>query len=168
MNQVPRYLVTGFGRSGSSMLMHCLHVGGMHPLADFTPGDSPPSQHPRHPFGKYEYSGDFLEDWKPGMLIKHLNANTIPLGWNILAVLIRRNPKEMHLPAANERNHPILLQKKRARLHEMHVPFIEVVYQDILDDPIREFSRIKDHGFPIDVKKASAYVFPSLNHRGLL
>lgn len=39
---------------------------------------------------------------------------------------------------------------------------LEVEYSDVIKDPLKEFTRIKDFGFDIDVEKASALVDSSL------
>ena len=181
------YLVSSFQRSGSSMMMRCLEGGGMNARYDtaqevlnlyFGRGDYKPN-----PNGFYAVSlmadtpwPSFYDDNK-GRLIKfpRFDFQYVAQG-RYKMIFMNRNPKEI---LASMRMFTPYRSWGRATnavyLHEIIKPalmrilkkrgdfeILELDYAAVVADPIKEFQKIQDFGFVIDVQKAAALVDPTL------
>lgn len=173
------YIVSGFMRTGTSMMMKCLEAGGLEAV----------SRESRDKF-KEEYKDEFydpnegglyeieLKDFNDhkfpaqfkGKLIKLLNAgvakvNVMP---KIKVVFMRRDPEEIrqsyeaffgdvgnlkieNIKNAIETNLALLRNRKDTDI-------VELWYRDVVENPKKYFEILKESGWPIDVDKCVSVV----------
>jgi len=176
------YLVSGFDRSGTSMMMRCLITGGLvgvhdhfQDMSNMIPDD--PNYHP-NPNGFYglritEFNRpDFVEEYN-GKLIKcpWRNLRKLPRhDYNIVFML--RDPYEIRtsmnkfIPTGwkSDRAYtyiydwlvPAILEKLRSRGDMM---IQTILYADVVSSPQKEFDKLQ---LPINSSKAAFMVQPEL------
>lgn len=181
------YIVSSFHRSGSSMMMRCLEGGGIKTVFDpfldtkwntiFGSADYMPN-----PNGFYNRD-DFDCDWASfygdhkGKAIKVPRASLHLLREGKYKVIFMiREPKEIlasmrkFAPFVSWGMMEVMIYLydiiKKATLDRISsrkdIEVLEVNYADVVEDPLREFQKIKDFGFPIEVEKAAELVDKSL------
>lgn len=180
------YVVSGFMRTGTSMMMKALEAGGMnacyreskdelrdrHIQGSYNPNEG----------GLYELEDQDYKQWDfprgySGKLIKSLNTGVtrfavMPEG--IRVVFMKRNPieiqasfikffgKELRRLELYERNMNDIIERIENRKDVKSISVLE--YDLVLQCPSRCFSEIRESGWPIDVDSASAVVDPALRH----
>lgn len=168
------YIVTGYMRSGTSMMMRALEAGGLEAVysrkrdeemnarwgePDFLPNDS---------YYELEWndyiSPDFPRAYE-GKLIKVMRGHVmkIPVG-EYRAIVMRRPAREIalsymaafgHVPPEIEREFDAMMDKVVGILRDRRsfLTVDEVWYRDVVENPRAVFERLN---WPIDVEKAAA------------
>ncbi len=174
----PIYIVSGFPRSGTSMLMRSIEAGGI-PCVYSTDHDDVRNRgtlipdYVPNPHGFYETSE--LSDWPQhrGKCLKVLrdNIDQLPSGERLMVVYMRRNVDELFRSFASIMPNPMHFLEKYdqkvssdlSRLSEI-AECVALDYAAVVSDPVAELSRLN---WPIDVQRAAATIDPSLyRHRG--
>ena len=173
------YIVSGFMRSGTSMMMKALMAGGLEGYYDSSRNvmnEQYGDQHYRpNEGGFFEPSkSDFndpnfpkMHDWK---LIKVLHGGIPKLPvFNYKVVVMRRHPEEIKQSYEGFFNdRPPKILDRYDEVIEMLIQHIEnrkdmtgvvLNYRDVIENPTECFKRI---GFPIDVEKATSVINPDL------
>ena len=180
------YVVTGFPRSGTSMMMKCLMAGGMDAVYDtemdsknieYGKGDYQPN-----PGGFYALSdltalkrSDFAGAYS-GKLVKVFAGMAIRLPpGDYKIVVMRRDPDEIIASMREFLPGPqLFVYEPAAHLYEVIFPaLIErletqgrrvtvIEYAKVVENPQAEFDRIAKAGWPIDPAKAAQCVDPAL------
>lgn len=181
------YLVSSFHRSGSSMMMRCLHGGGMNARYDNEQDELNivygRDGYKPNPNGFYALSLMADTPWPSfyldniGRLIKYPRFDfTFLTRGKYKMIFMNRSTDEIF--ASMKKFMPYQswgMPMVAVLLHDVIKPallrtliargdfeILEVEYSDVIKDPVKEFNRIKDFGFNIDVEKAAALVDPSL------
>ena len=176
------YVVTGLGRSGTSMMMNALANGGLD--AEFTPKGSDKWVGDYHPNrdGYFELRADQVklrEFPKPfdGKLIKvpfHKirTMHIIPMR----VVFMKRDFDEVRISykKLNEHRakqsgitlerHILEMNTITSYLERVSDDYIEIWYKDVLENPLECFEAIRSHGFPIDPVKCAEIPEKGLCH----
>lgn len=178
------YVVGGWLRSGTSMMMECLDVGGL--PAYTSPqveqrqqrryNNSPEYQgNPRyHEIGPGVSGRDDFPFFMDGQVFKSLRQSItlLPAGKHAgyyKACLMRRDPEEIRQSMSalfNQRVEPAqaaMIDRYIALIADClnqraDVDLIEVDYRSVVNDPMAAFQRMADHGWPIDPEKAASVV----------
>ncbi|MBP9715205.1 MAG: hypothetical protein KBD52_01825 [Candidatus Pacebacteria bacterium] len=181
------YLISNIHRSGSSMMMRCLEAGGL-PVAyddvqeslnyEYNTPDYVPN-----PNGFYALQENFDEinvaQKYTGKALKYpfrllLNLPEDENKYNIL--FLKRNPDEIR--ASMNAFMPDQAWGADATILELYdtyfdtlldeiskkknISLIVINYRDIVENPQKEFQKLLNVGWPIDIEKASSMVEPSL------
>lgn len=177
------YVVTGFPRSGTSMMMRCLQFAGIEPVVsasrETAMAKRNKGEYAANPHGFYEVEErealrvGFLESIEDGRSIKLLPTSLTCLPVRPTTVVwMRRDPNEIR--ASYERMYPDHDFGKRwpdwPRTHDVQIQsiqpilkdrrsieLIDVQYRDVIEDPLRALSVL-----PIDYLMASVAVDVSL------
>lgn len=176
--QKETYIVTGFMRTGTSMMMRSLIDGGLDAKYKDKKNNSGTDPNPN---GFYELpdiarkSKDFPRQFK-GKLIKVLwkdfpKMNVMEDGMHV--VIMRRDPEEVkgsfkrsfgrNLGLTNERIEEIyddLIAHANNRKDVLSVTVVD--YDDAVYDPENTLKKVKKSGLPIDEKKAMKRISPTL------
>ncbi|MDY6867224.1 MAG: hypothetical protein SVT56_04875 [Chloroflexota bacterium] len=188
------YIVTGFTRSGTSMMMNCLIAGGM--TAEYVEGNQREAYYIAdegyHPNQQGYRQLDVIDIKRPdfpecfdGKLIK------MPIYWwtgsrgyggrkieiPYKAIFMRRDWQEQILSRRRLDDH--VNKRKDGRL----IPSREPIYREIVPEvianaktydevwypiavfnPLPVFEMLKDHGWPIDPEQAAEVPNPKLRH----
>lgn len=178
------YVVSGFMRTGTSMMMRALEAGGLEACyrqsRDVMKDRFADEFYDPNIGGLYELErGDYQEFGFPrkyaGKLIKALNVGVprmavMPGG--IRVVFMRRDTEEIrqsydaffdkqlrnveHL----ERNMADIIERIQNR---KDVLFLDVFwYREVVEKPLEHFKKLVEHGWPIDPSVAAATVDPAL------
>lgn len=180
------YIVSGFMRSGTSMMMNALAEGGIEPAINknrdhmnIRHGDKfyRPNKLGFFELGKREYmAGNFAERFD-GMVIKILVSDSL-LSLNVAQyrlIIMLRHPEEIRqsfnafFESPISRTPPFLFDydenmermigHMRNRKDMLSVDVFE--YRKVLADPKKHFHILANNGWPIDVEKAAAVVDPA-------
>ena len=180
-------IVTGYPRSGTSMMMQLLHRGGMPVLTDDV--KRPPKEH--NPRGYYEFGSalrlggkDQTTDWVAtarGKAVKVIayQMRHLPAQYSYRVIYMRRKIKEVlassrkmgmvRTDGALSEREQILAFKGEYVLHEIWLerqPNMEVLYlnyNEVLAAPARELARVRGFlGLPLDLERMAAGVDPAL------
>jgi hypothetical protein len=175
----PTYIVTGRHRTGTSMMMRCLDMASLL-KAEHDPANdelmkklhADPTNYNPNPNGYYLSGLDVRPQDVPGFLIKLSVRNwdwmqTTPGYYKVVWMLrdeIERLQSWNRAFGYEEKpfyteSYPRIEQEVKARLD---CEFTYVNYEDVIADPVREFTRIQEGGWPINVEVAAAFVDPSL------
>lgn len=172
------YLVSGFMRCGTSMMMKALHEGGLDVSHD------PDRAKLNARFGDEYYqpnAGGFWElardDYRDPHFPQKFDGKLIKLlmgGLNRMAVMqyrivfMWRSPKEIAASYEAFFGHPLQragkIEEQKNRLLELThnrrdvVSLHEFSYPDVVSAPKQHFVKLKREGWPIDVEKAAAVV----------
>jgi len=177
------YIVTGYMRSGTSMMMQALIAGGLDAAYDArrehmnaTYGDD---YYQPNTGGFYELSTlDYKKDNFPldyeGKLIKCLRGalwKIKPHEYKIVFML--RNPEEIRQSYEaffTNRADGFILDQYQDRMQKSiddmrdreDVDLTVFQYREVVEDPVSHFEQLKTAGWPIDPIKAAEVVDPSL------
>lgn len=179
---LPIYVVTGYMRSGTSMMMQCLSAGGLSPVIDArreamneVRGDAHYKPN-RHGFFEpsmsdfqnldfpTQYAGRLIKILRPGVALMRPH----PGGYYV--VVMRRNKEEI-----SQSYHAFFGKKLFDPYFNNYESFMEWIganlrnrrdvvthrvlwYRDVVDDPIGAFSLLKNDGWPIDVDACASQV----------
>lgn len=172
------YIVSGFMRTGSSMMMQALEAGGLEAVyskrrdedmnarwgdADYVPNDS------YYELDGEDYMRGDLEQRYEGKLVKCLSGGVIRLPpGDYRVVFMRRPAKEIRISllaffgsdyAATQfpdldraMDNVVAVLKDRKSFRSVN----EIQYHDVLADPLKAFRDLAYSGWPIDPEKAAA------------
>lgn len=175
----PVYVVGGFMRSGTSMMMKALESGGMtacyRQSRDEMKARFADAHYDPNVGGLYELErADYLKPDFPrgyeGKLIKALRMGparmaVMPGGSRVL--FMRRDAEEIRQSCMAffgsagwtvEGIESQVLQSLESIRNRRDTELMEVPYRDVVESPVEWFARIRDFGFPIDADKAAAIV----------
>lgn len=165
----PVYVVSGFPRSGTTMMMQALEAGGMEPAG--SPELSDLYELPR----RITSHQDFPEGFE-GMPIKVTATGlerlaAMPL---IKVVFLRRPPEEVaasyrrigepHITEDMVRREVTRGLRQAANRRDMEV--LELELPTIVADPVGAMRKVKEFGFPIKPEAAAQVVDPARYHPG--
>jgi hypothetical protein len=180
------YVVAGFPRSGTSMLMRCLEAGGLGCVYDPS-GDANRNQNTLiagyvpNPHGFYEDAPLYTRDWSGfrGKAIKIIRDNfrLIPAGERLEVAYLVRDPAEIRrsyrgiLSGPHPESAYAFLDDYAgkvagdfARLESLGAGLVVLDYASVVADPAHHLESL---GWPIDAAKAAEKVDPTLyRHRG--
>ncbi len=181
----PVYIVSGFPRSGTSMMMRCLEAGGIpcvyNPAGDVNRNrNTLLASYIPNPHGFYEDAPLHLPDWSAfhGKAVKvvHDNLHMIPPDERLRIVYMRRDPAEIASSYRGIRSglHSGLLAWLDRYVETVAADVAGLVrsghettildYAAVIADPITQLTRIS---WPLDVVHAATVVDPLLyRHRG--
>lgn len=179
------YFVSGFMRSGTSMMMRALTAGGLEPAyshdrdkkmnekwgePDYLPNES------YLELNRLDYLKPDFPDMYEGRLVKCLYAGMINIKPGQYRVIFMRRPqKEIQIsllaffgrahPKAHDPHLEIELDNAVAVLKDRRsILSVDVVdYKEVIRKPLPIFTRLRDNGWPIDPEKAAA--IPMRNKR---
>lgn len=177
------YVVSGFMRTGTSMMMRALESGGL-PAAYQQSRDVMKNRHADEHYdpnfgGLYELEKrDYRERYFPlkyaGRLIKALNLGVsrmavMPDG--IKVVFMRRHPEEVRQSYMAffeqnlrvndfDRNMADAIQRIENRKDVLSLDVFW--FREVIDFPLAHFEALRDRGWPIDAQAAAALVDPAL------
>lgn len=170
------YIVSGFMRTGTSMMMRCLELGGMEAVYsrekdesknDFSDESYDPNEGGLYEMDREDYHVPNFPDMHKGKLIKLLNLGTFGLKPmpKLKVVFMRRDPEEVrqsyvaffgdikkermtveNIGQAMALNIQLLNNRKDTDV-------LEFWYRDVVEDPRKYFTLLKENGWPIDVEK---------------
>lgn len=173
------YIVSGFMRSGTSMMMACLEAGGLDAARDVK-RDALVKLHSDEHYspnvaGLYELRRDQLQKWDfpkdfQGRLVKCLWGGLPKIialdGYKI--IFMRRHPEEIRqsYEAFFGQPCPFTIEQIDERLNlivqtlalRKDVDLIQINYRDVVKNPRSIFEKLKRFGFPIDSVKAASLV----------
>ena len=170
------YLVSGNYRSGTSMMTRALKEGGLETvyIEPTGPEHYAPYHHP-NPYGFFEnnvtsdevdkYDGKLLKLFAKRLLacppVSKVQRKVVymdrPIEKSIISyrVAFRLLPNQGVTEFFNA-------DEAVEQIEALGNQVLRIRYHDVMANPIKEFERIKDFGFPIDVEKAVATVDPKL------
>lgn len=177
------YVVTGFPRSGTSMMMRCLQFAGIKPVVsasrEAAMAHRNQGEYPANPYGFFECQESeymrvgFLDSIEDGRSIKLLTTSLPFIPARPTTVIwMRRDPAEIRksyertFPKENfdkkfpqwPHTHDIQIQAIRPIVDDRRsINVIEMQYRDVIDNPVEALSVL-----PIDAQKAAAAVDVSL------
>lgn len=173
------YIVSGFMRSGTSMMMQCLEAGGLeaayNPIRDemnedFGDKDYKINEGGFYELTKEEYQDPAFPDNYLGKAVKCLWGGMANLraSDNIKNIVFMRRPLEeiaASYEAAFGKKHPAAIPELDEKLDRIQgilgkrsdVRLRVVQYHDVIKNPIQVFESL---GWPIDTEKAAAIVDP--------
>lgn len=175
------YFVSGFMRTGTSMMMKALEAGGLDVL--YNPdrdkmntryGDEyyQPNEGGFYELNRRQYQQPGFPRMHEGKLIKALwGGITRVVAGDYKVVFMRRDYEEIRQSYQAFFGNPIHLnaEEYRARMDDT-IGMLKVrrdvglsifQYRDVLDHPLEKFAELRDQGWPVDVHKAAAVVSPS-------
>lgn len=173
-----KYLISNIHRSGSSMMMRCLTSSGMEGIydkeLDNTLGLFIQDDYHPNPNGFYQTMEINLESHK---VVKYpfRKLLSLPFGeYNIC--FLKRNPAEIELsiqqftPYVSWGDDMIVLEFYDLIINTLlenlasrpDVKLTVLNYADIINDPVHEFNKLVDAGWPIDPVLASSFVDSNL------
>lgn len=187
------YIVAGFMRSHTTMMMHCLEAGGMTPVWDSERDDWAKEQgveiNPRNEMREIgnETLNSFAQhperyDGKLIKLITKYGYLRLPK-WDYKVILMIREPEEIRASFARVFGKPLvytgnngeqqpltrelyfhLMASVASDLTEQDIPFIPLHSKYVLKSPEGTFKFLKNHGWPIDPLLAAAVVQKEHQH----
>lgn len=179
------YIISGFMRSGTSMMMAALEAGGLEACFSQKQEDRiarqgdeyyDPQKHGLYELDPEEYKNPFFPTKYKNKLIKCLLGgirNWFPQEEGIKVIVMRRNIEEIR--QSHRALYPqseITLTKIKQALNvnlkllknRKDTEYIEVWYRDVIEDcvsgKLTQFERIRNFGFPIDSEKSMSVVDP--------
>lgn len=175
------YVVSGFPRSGTSMMMSALEAGGLSvvrsPKRDRLNKRHSDERYAPNPHGLYE--PNLREMALPGWPKKHdEQALKVLCPWvkhlsvhRYKVVFLHRDPEEIRQSFEAAFQGKLDTSKIAAQVRDgreqlanrLDVSSLtDMEYADVIENPQAAFDRLYMHGWPIDVEKAAAVVDPSL------
>ena len=180
------YIVSGFMRSGTSMMMLALQGGGM--IADFDPardnrlnnrfadGNYNPNEGGFFELSRKSYKDpDFPLRYR-GLLIKALFGAMagLPghLGLKYKIAYMLRDPEEIRqsyeaffrrgAPAAHRHYEPLMEKVQGILTQRRDVTLTPLQYREVVDNPLDAFEHLALVGWPIEPEAAASVVNPDL------
>lgn len=182
-NNEPLYVVSGFMRTGTSMMMRALEAGGLEAVKRQSREEMrkryADEKYNPNEGGLYELeTNDFKDINFPrqfqGKLIKCLagGIERMCVMPKVKIIFMRRDMEEIR------QSYQAFFSENLNMVEERFVPFIEnslqilqnrkdtevvvLWYRDVLKDPAAVFTALKENGWPIDVAKCVEIINPNL------
>lgn len=171
------YVVSGFMRTGTSMMMRALEAGGMETAyrADrdkmknhYADEHYDPNIGGLYELERQDYKNpNFPKDFD-GKLIKALNIGVPRMAVmqnGIRVIFMRRNKEEIRQSYGGFFDQQIQVDNLDERMEKIKevilnrrdvISFNEFWFREVIDNPYKHFQVLKDAGWPIDVDIASA------------
>lgn len=182
----PTYIVSGFWRSGTSMMMHALKAGGMAVVGEADPlrmneRYAKPDGYRPNPNGFYQFTGDPADVRQhAGRAVKlpwH-QAETIPPGDYRVAFMLR-DPAEIRESwrimlgdrvdaidagdwGRDFRNYHGAVRRVKEAMERAGASVHCLHYAEVVSNPVGAFGELSSLGWPVDVASAAAAVDPNL------
>ena len=181
LNKKTTYIVSGYMRTGTSMMMQALEAGGLktafNPIRNKMNKQHGDKDYKPNPGGFYElsrkeYSQYGFPRMYQGKLIKCLWGGL----WKFfpgdyLIVFMRRDPEEIRQsyeaffdqpPPPSFKNFKDITKDTLEYIKvRKDMQVLEINYRDVIDNPKKIFTQIKKFGFPININKATKVVDPT-------
>ena len=180
----PVYIVSGYMRSGTSMMMKCLGAGGLPVVYNeakdkilnkkYVRGDYQPNPEGFFELVPKEFENPNFPQIYSGKLIKmlHWRLGKLPQ-FNYRIIFMLRDPKEIEVSYLKmfQRRPPFVLYKYDelidkifSQLSERNdIDVLKIDHKDVINDPLKVFSFLKENAWPIEnVKNAVSAVNLSL------
>lgn len=178
-------IVSGLPRSGTSLMMQMIDVGGIPALIDHVrkaDDDNPKGYYEFEPVKRTKKDASWVADG-PGSVVKmvHLILLDMPLDHRYRVVFMRRKLDEVvksqnimldrHGKKTDDMPPERLMDLYRAQMrkvqnymneHADNFKFIEVSYNDLMNDPKPPVEKVADFLDGLDTEKMLAVVDPSL------
>lgn len=176
------YVVSGFMRTGTSMMMKALEAGGLDAIyrqsrevmkKRFADEHYDPNIGGLYELDKKDYMEFGFPEKQEGKLIKVLNLGVPRMAVmqeGIRVVFMRRDTEEIRQSydaffsrqLQNIGNHERNMQDIKVRILNRKdvISFHEFWYRQVVEDPLKYFAILKDAGWPINVDKAVETVDP--------
>ena len=173
------YVVSGYMRSGTSMMMKCLEASGMEASYSsakdevlnkkYERDDYKPNPEGFYELGRKEFKDPGFVKKYQGKLIKvlHWRLDTLPLA-NYKVVFIKRDPKEIEVSYLKmfQRRPPFVLQKYDElveetvkKLEEKNIEVDLVSFKDVIEDCENVFKYLQNNKWPlVNIQKAISAV----------
>lgn len=178
------YIVSGYMRSGTSMMMKSLNAGGVEAVYSrskdqilnnrFNRDDYAPNPDGFFELGPKEFNADGFPEVYSGKLIKalHWRLKSLP-PFDYKIIFMKRDPVEIEVSYLKmfQKRPPFVLYKYEALLGEIcqmmdsrtDMDYLIVEHRDVIENPNSVFQRIQKSGWPLtDTEKAVSAIRPSL------
>lgn len=181
------YIVSGFMRTGTSMMMRALEVGGMEACHKQTKDSMrsmykdemyDPNEGGLYELEKQDYHVENFPDMYKGKLIKVLNLGHFGMKKmdKIKVIYMKRDPEEIrqsHEAFFGIQN----INREKMQVHNIQravdenleilrlrkdVDLLEFWFRDVVENPVSAFNKIKESGWPIDTEVCVKEVDPTL------
>lgn len=169
------YIVSGVVRTGTSMMMHCLKLGGMEVEYDKDLEIEMLEKFPNNK-NKYYYElytpgeREFDVERARGKCIKAMGVQCLTLGLEPLSVVyMRRDPLSQYesVRAAlgvTQMQYQATADSHVRKLRDSVSNLVVFDYDDVLNEPLLAFDKLVANGWPIDPIAASKGVDKSMKH----
>lgn len=180
----PTWIVSGFMRSGTSMMMHALAAGGLEAAFDaerdtrmndrWGDGDYLPNPNGFYELAREDYQDEDFPTQYEGKLIKCLWGGMLRLkpGGDYRIVFMRRDPEEIRqsYEAFFDKSAPAVVQQYD-RVMERITGILEqrrdvnltvIRYENLMAEPLPYFEYLARSGWPIDATEAASIPDPDL------
>lgn len=181
--ELPVYVVSGYMRSGTSMMMKALEAGGMEACyrasreemrLHFADQHYDPNVGGLYELERNDYLAPDFPHGYEGKLVKVLRMgvaqmNVSPSGVRVL--FMRRDPEEIRqsymaffgrTDMTTDNIEAMVTRSLAMARNRRDTDVMEVPFRGVVDDPLAWFERIKAFGFAINVSAAAAVVRPDL------
>jgi len=176
------YVVSGYMRTGTSMMMKALEAGGLeaaiNPDRDkmnqqFGDSNYKPNVGGFYELNRSEYQQYGFPRMYEGKLLKCLwgGVAKVVVG-DYRIVFMMRNPEEIRqsyeaffdgrVPPSLEKYEDIMKDTIDMLENRKDTRVLIIQYRNVINNPRKEFQKIKDFGFPIDIERAISVVDPTL------
>ncbi len=177
------FIVSGFMRTGTSMMMKALETGGIETVYAknrdeikdvFADKNYNPNDGGLYELERTDYlSANFPRKFK-GKLIKALlgaldRMRVMP---KIKIIVMKRNPEEIRqsyfaffgqkLPVTDKQLEEMYKETIMSLANRKDTEYKEFWYRDVVKEPLKYFQELKEWGWPIDPQKSAQIVDPSL------
>ncbi len=178
------YIVSGYMRSGTSMMMKCLNAGGMPVVFNKKKDEILNKKYDRddykpNPEGFFELGPKEFEN--PNFPQEYINKLIKVLHWRLdklpefdyKIIFMLRDPKEIEVSYLKmfQQRPPFVLHKYDELVNEIFrklderndIDFIKVHHRDVINKPVKVFSMLQQNNWPInDINSAAKAVNLSL------
>lgn len=179
----PIYLISSCHRSGSSMCMQCLKEGGLNPIYDISAENmnNVLGNYKPNPDGFYQFTGEvnsnFYNNFEGNLIkINFRDILLLPRG-NYKLIFLKRKPADIRksmlewTPFQDWGNNMTITfvydvffkSFFNKILERKDVELIVLNYEDIINNPKKEFKKLFAKGWPIDIIKCASMVKPELH-----
>ncbi len=176
------YFVSGYMRTGTSMMMQALEAGGLEPAfnpvrdkmnKDFGDKDYKPNPGGFYELHRKEYSQNGFPKMYEGKLIKLLwgGITKIAVG-NYKVVFMMRDPEEIRQSyeaffrgsaPENLKNYDRMMKDTIDMLkNRKDTELIILKYRDVIENPRREFLKLREARWAIDLEECIKFINPDL------
>lgn len=169
------YIVSGMRRTGTSMMMHCLGLGGMSLNYDESRELSLHREYPNNPntyFYELEPPKAFWLPLEKGKCTKAMGVTCLHRGIApIRAVYMVREPKAQLESVTAACKPPLVDYQEQSKKFITQLESSNEIddliifdFDDVLRQPLHAFHKLEDCGWPIDAFKASTGIDRSQKH----
>lgn len=180
------YVVSGFMRTGTSMMMRALEAGGLEAVyapsredmrRKYSDSDYDPNEGGLYELEREQYQAIDFPRAYDGKLIKCLNMGVVTMAtmpYGIMCVFMRRDVEEIRQsydaffgkqlgmldPETFQRRMDLIVERIENRWDVTSLT--QLWFRQVVDNPMMYFRQLAEEGWPIDPVKAAAVVNPEL------